>query len=148
MPTQDETTEVTTEEYKPNRATRRAKPKSNRATFAQLRSKAPQEKEVVVRLGDDEMSFLFRSIGAKEWDLLVSKHPPTNAQRADGNPFNTDTFPPALMARVCVEPVLSSEEWTEIWESDTWSRGEIGDLYAAAVNLCTSGFNIPFSASA
>jgi len=149
MPTQDEVIpDEQVEEYKPNRAARRAKPTSTRATFSRLQNKAPQEKEVVVKTGDTEMSFLFRSIGAREWDLLVSKYPPTSAQRAEGQPFNTETFPPALMARVCIEPALSTEEWTQIWESETWSRGEIGDLYSAAVNLCTNGFNIPFSASA
>jgi hypothetical protein len=49
---------------------------------------------------------------------------------------------------VCVDPVLTVEEWQEIWTSESWSRGEIGDLYGEAVSLCTSGFNIPFNASA
>ena len=152
MPTQ-ESEEVTPDEYKPNRATRRAKTKSTRATFSLLRDKKPQEKEVVVIVPDgsetpQEMSFLFRSISAKEWDLLVAKYPPTKDQRADGQPFNVDTFPPALLSRVCVDPVLSAEEWQEIWESESWNRGEIGDLYGQAVNLCTTGFSIPFNESA
>jgi hypothetical protein len=154
MPTQDEdTTEDRVEEYKPNRAIRRSKKPvvDGRATIDLLRNKRPREKEVSLSIpgpdGDQEATFLFRSIGAKEWELLVSKHKPTNAQRADGASFNSDTFPPALLARVCVEPEMSEEDWSEIWDSPDWSRGEITDLYGAAVNLCTTGFNIPFSAS-
>lgn len=151
MPTQ-ETDEV--EDYKPNRVTRRAKKPSGpaRATLAMLRSKAPRQKEIVLPFpGDDgatELSFLFQSIGAKEWELLVSKHKPTPAQRADNAVFNTDTFPPALLARVCVEPAMSEEDWLEIWESPDWNRGEISRIYGEAVDLCMEGFNIPFNASA
>jgi hypothetical protein len=152
MPTQ-ETEETEAEEFTPNRAARRAKVKSNRATLSMLRSKKPQEKEVAVAFpdgagGTEDATFLFRSIGAKEWELLVAKYPPTSAQRAEGQPFNTDTFPPALLSRVCVDPALSEEDWVEIWSSPDWNRGEIADLYGEAVALCTAGFNIPFRGSA
>lgn len=150
MPTQetDETPEV--EDYTPNRATRRAAAKSNRATLKALMSKKPREKEVTLTLpGEEEpVTFLFRSIGARDWESLVSKNPPTSSQRADGQPFNTDTFPPALLASVCVDPAISEEDWKEIWGSPDWNRGEIADLYGEAVALCTQGFDIPFNASA
>lgn len=156
MPTQEpeeitpETDEV--EEYKPNRAARRAKKTAGpaRATAALLRGKKPREKEIELLWPDseDKVTLLFRSIGAKEWELLVSKHKPTPDQRADGQQFNTDTFPPALLARVCVDPSLSVEDWEEIWNSPDWSRGEVSEMYAQAVNVCSVGFDIPFSASA
>lgn len=151
MPTQetDETPEV--EEYTPNRATRRAAAKSNRATLKALMSKKPREREVTLSMPTDEgtqdMTFLFRSIGARDWESLVAKHPPTTAQRAEGQPFNTDTFPPALLAQVCVDPAISEEDWNEIWTSPDWNRGEIADLYGQAVTLCTQGFDIPFNGS-
>jgi hypothetical protein len=149
MPTQetDETPEV--EEYAPNRATRRAAAKANRATLKALLSKKPREKEVTLTLpGESEpVTFLFRSIGARDWESLVAKHPPTTAQRAEGQPFNTDTFPPALLSRVCVDPDISEDDWVEIWSSPDWNRGEIADLYGQAVTLCTQGFDIPFSES-
>jgi len=155
MPTQDDTIEVTTEaeDYTPNRASRRSKKPGagGRATLDLLRNKRPREREISLKIpgteGDTEATFLFRSIGAKEWELLVGKHKPTNAQRADGQPFNIDTFPPALLARVCVEPQLTEDDWMEIWTSPDWNRGEISDFYQAAVDLCTTGFDVPFSAS-
>jgi hypothetical protein len=157
MPTQeDDIIEATTDTdvYVPNRASRRAKKPAGpqRATLDMLRNKKPREKEVTLPFptdggGTEDATFLFRSIGAKEWELLVSKHKPTNAQRADGQPFNTDTFPPALLARVCVDPAMAEEEWSEIWTSPDWNRGEISDFYAHAVNLCTEGFDVPFNGS-
>jgi hypothetical protein len=150
MPTQEP--EEVEAEVRPNRAVRRAVEKSNRATLAKLLSKKPQEKEVKVLLpvGDgktEESSLLFRSIGAKEWDSLVGKHPPTNDQRADGQPFNTNTFGPALLARVCIEPEITESDWKEIWDSPDWNRGEVATLYGEAVNLCTVGIDIPFRGS-
>ena len=152
MPTQEDDL---TEEVTPNRATRRAAKKAGpqRASASLLLNKKPREREISLNLptdgdGTEAATFLFRSIGAKEWELMVSKHKPTSDQRADGQPFNTDTFPPALLARVCVDPVITEDEWREIWGSPDWSRGELGDLYAAAVNICTDGFDIPFNASA
>lgn len=148
MPTQetDETPEVE-ENFTPNRASRRAAAKSNRATLRALISKKPREKEVTLSLpGETEpMTFLFRSMGARDWETLVTKYPPTASQRSDGQPFNTDTFPPALLARVCVDPEISEEDWNEIWNSPDWNRGEISDLYGQAVTLCTQGFDIPFN---
>ena len=154
MPTQ-EPEEIEAEEFTPNRATRRAAKKSGpqRATLAMLRSKKPREKEVTLNFptdggGTEVATFLFRSIGAKEWELLVSKHKPTTEQRADGQAFNPDTFPAALLARVCIDPVITEEEWREIWVSPDWNRGELADFYGEAVGLCMNGFDIPFNASA
>jgi hypothetical protein len=115
-------------------------------------TKAPQEREVKVFLPveggkSEEATLLFRSIGAKEWDSLVKKYPPNHDQRADGQPFNTDTFGPALLARVCVEPEISESDWKEIWDSPDWNRGEVATLYGEAVNLCTTGIDIPFNGS-
>lgn len=158
MPTQETDESAEVEEYTPNRATRRATVKvkksgPKRATLAALKSKAPRQKEIVLPFPSpegeaEEVSFLFQSIGAKEWELLVSKHKPTPAQRAENAAFNTDTFPPALLARVCIDPAMSEEDWVEIWESPDWNRGEISRLYGEAVDLCMEGFNIPFNASA
>jgi hypothetical protein len=149
MPTQETDETPETEDFVPNRATRRAAVKANRATLKALLSKKPREKEVSLTLpGESEpVTFLFRSIGARDWESLVAKHPPTTAQRAEGQPFNTDTFPPALLSRVCVDPDIPEDDWMEIWSSPDWNRGEIADLYGQAVTLCTQGFDIPFSES-
>jgi hypothetical protein len=129
---------------------RKQSAQSKRATLELLRSKQRAEKEVSVLfpVGDgktEEVTFLFKAIGAQEWDRLVSKYPPTAEQRSDGSPFNMHTFAPALLSRVCTDPALSEEEWKEIWDSPDWNRGEVLQFYAQAVDLCSTGMDIPFS---
>jgi len=129
---------------------RRQAAASKRATLDMLRSKKRLEKELSVLLpvGDgkhEEVSFLFQSIGAQEWDRLVAKFPPTSEQKMEGASFNMHTFAPALLSRVCVDPELTEEEWKEIWNSPDWNRGEVVQFYVTAVELCSTGMDVPFS---
>jgi hypothetical protein len=126
---------------------------SKRATLDLLRSKKRMEKELTLNwpVGDgktEEVTFLFQSIGAQEWEALVSKHPPTKDQRADGEPFNPDTFGPALLSMTCVDPAITEAEWLDIWSSPDWNRGEIVQFYATAIELCQTGMSVPFRGSA
>ena len=121
-----------------------------RATLDMLKNKKRLEKELTLLLPmgngkNEEVSFLFQSIGAQEWDRLVGKYPPTSEQRAEGAAFNMHTFAPALLSRVCVEPQMSEEEWKEIWDSPDWNRGEVVQFYVTAVELCSTGMDVPFS---
>lgn len=141
MPTQDS---------KAQEARSHQSARSKRATLDLLRSKKRLEKEItmLIPVGDgktEEASFLFQSIGAQEWDRLVAKHPPTPEQRVEGQSFNMHTFAPALLSRVCVDPELTEEEWKEIWNSPDWNRGEVVQFYVTAVELCSTGMDIPFS---
>lgn len=125
---------------------------SKAATFAQLRGKkrASEKFTIFVEDGDgeqQEVELLFRAIGATAYDKLVSKHPPTTEQRAEGNTFNLDTFGPALIAECSVEPEMTYAEAKEIWTSPDWSRGEVITLYKHAVDLCNRGMDIPFTVS-
>lgn len=118
---------------------------SKRATLAKLKNKKPREKEVTVTLGDEEMTILLRAISSAEYDALLDEHPPTKDQRAEGATFNSDTFPPALFSRVCVEPKVSYEDALEIWESGGYSRGDIGALWNQSLALIMEGFDVPLS---
>lgn len=123
---------------------------AKRATFDLLTSKKRAERELTLLMpvGDgetEEVSFLFRAIGARDWDKLVAKYPPTTEQRAEGASFNMHTFAPALLARVCVEPEMTEAQWKQIWDSPDWNRGEIIQFYATAVDLCSAGMDVPFS---
>lgn len=117
---------------------------SKRATFEKLKGKKRAEKEfsVVLADGEDPVSFLFRSIGAQDYDRLITKCPPTTDQRAEGHSFDQNKFAPMVLARVCVEPVLDEQEWAEIWNSPDWNRGEISALFWEAVNLCNRGLDV------
>lgn len=126
---------------------------SKRATFDRLAQKRRAEREIRVNLAaegaePDEVVLLFRAIGAKEYDDLLAKHPPNAKQKVEGASYNIDTFAPALIAKVCVDPEMSYEESKSLWDSEEWSRGEVMTLFGNAVELCNQGLNVPFTGSA
>ena len=125
---------------------------SRRATFEMLVKKPRLEREVPVKIPGDygeqqEVVMLFRAIGARDYDRLLTRHPPTTEQRADGLSYNLNSFGPALIARVCIDPEMSEEQAGEIWNSADWGRGEVMSLFSAAVDLCNRGLDIPFTAA-
>lgn len=127
--------------------------RTKRATFDRLAKKAKAEREITLQLeGDDgemeDVSILFRAIGAKQYDDLVAKHPPNPQQKINGDVYNLHTFAPALISVCSVEPKLAYEEAKEIWDSPDWSRGEVMHLFGSCVELCNKGLNIPFIGSA
>lgn len=143
MPTQETAT------VKARAAQREA---SKRATYDLLRSKKRREQEFTFTLdtenGKEEVTFLFKSIGSQQYDSLLTKNPPTAEQRAEGATYNINTFAPALLAEVCADPQMTKGEWSDVWDSPDWNRGEVMDLFFNAVNLCNQGLDIPPTASA
>lgn len=126
--------------------------RSKRATFDRLSKKTRVEREVTIQLeGDDgeqeDVTLLFRAIGARQYDDLISKHPPNAKQKINGDVYNLDTFAPALIAKCAIEPALSFDEAKAIWDSEDWSRGEVMTLFSSCVELCNKGLNIPFIGS-
>lgn len=117
---------------------------AKRATLEALRGKRRAEREFTATLneGEDPVSFLYRAIGAQDYDRLLGKCPPTREQLADGASFDQNKFAPMLLARVCVEPVLDEAEWREIWNSPDWNRGEVAALFMNAVELCNRGLDV------
>lgn len=113
--------------------------KSKRATLDMLLGKKPNRDEFTVPFGPsgEQVSFLYVSIGAMEYDALLTKHPPTPEQKVAGASFNVNTFAPALMAKVCREPAIDPGSWTEVWNSPSWGRGELMGLFWRAANLCS-----------
>lgn len=115
-----------------------------------LKSKRRRETTFSVYIIDEdgdkvEVQLTFHSIGLREYDKLVSKHPPTTEQRAEGASFNLDTFAPALIAACSVEPAMSYKDAVELWESPDWSRGDLMVLFSKAVDLNNRGMDIPFT---
>jgi len=122
---------------------------SKRATFDMLKSKPRAEREVLLKIpGNDgeiqELSMLFRAIGSQDYDKLLGKNPPTLEQKADGAAYNVNTFGPALLSKVCIEPDMDTAQWSVIWNSPDWGRGEVMQLFLVAVELCNKGLDIPF----
>jgi len=121
-----------------------------KSTLDLLKSKRRREATFSVYITDEdgepqEVKLTFQSIGLREYDKLVSKHPPTTEQRAEGATFNLDTFAPALISACSVEPAMTYKDALELWESPDWSRGDLMVLFSRAVDLNNRGMDIPFS---
>lgn len=107
------------------------------STLEALRARAVEEEAVV--------TVRFRSIGRHAWDDLIREHPPTDAQVAEAKTagmgdlnFNSETFPPAVVAASLDEPRLSAEEVADLWDSPDWNQAELGMLFAAALEVNNS----------
>jgi hypothetical protein len=126
---------------------------AKRATFDQLLNKPRRTTEIEILLPSatgkmedrETVSFKFVALGSVEYDKLVTKHPPTTDQRAEGANYNIDTFGPDLLSRVCVDPEFTKAQWAELWTSPDWNRGEIIDLFSTAAGLCMAGLEVPLS---
>jgi len=143
----------------PNTATAPAKKAASKsgsdkpkATLDHLKKKIRAKETFSIFLNDEEgesqeLTLTYQAIGAQDYDKLVAKHPPTADQRVEGASFNIDTFGPALISKVCVEPEMSEKDAKEIWNSPEWSRGDLMVLFRKAVELNNRGVDIPFSES-
>lgn len=120
---------------------------SKRATLDVLRGKRRRTREVEIQVNGEKVAMTFAALSAHDLDLLQGKHTPTVEQRAKGMNFNPDTFAPALVASCLVDPELTEAEAREIWESDSWSTGELSYLFDTASTLCLEGLNVPFTES-
>jgi len=133
------------------RTARQKQSESSKADLLDLmKSKSRSTLEFSLYLTDDEgrkheVTLKYQAIGMREYDKLVSKHPPKPDQRAEGASFDMDSFAPALIAAVCVEPEMSLKDAQDIWGSPAWSRGDLMVLFRNAVELNNRGLDIPFS---
>lgn len=122
--------------------------KAVRATFAAFQTKKRAEREISIKINDEDVTMLFRAIGATDYDKLIAKCPPTYEQKAAGSTYNVDKFGPMILAKVCIDPELTVDQWTEIWNSENWNRGEVMQIFFVATELCNRGFDIPFNENA
>lgn len=118
---------------------------SKKATLDLLRSKQRRTKTIELEINGETVEFEFAAIGSHDLDKLQGKHKPTAQQKIDGLAWNSDTFPPALVAACLVDPEVTEAEMREIWESGDWSTGELSTLFNTASSLCMEGMDIPFS---
>lgn len=86
------------------------------------------------------VDFRFRYIGDKAYSDLLAEHPSDN----DNEAFNSETFPRALIAACCIDPVMSVDQVGELFE--TLSQGDIKELFDAAWDCCNARAGaVPFS---
>lgn len=87
-----------------------------------------------------EVLFKFEGLGQGVFATLQAEHPATPEIKKklglENEPleFHPETFPPALMAASCIEPIElkgNVEEWTEIHQG--WSHGQVTRLWATCM---------------
>lgn len=119
------------------------------ATFDAMAKKKRRRSEFTVTLDPDEgpKRFLFVALSPTEYDELVTEHPPLERHKAKDPSANVngDTFPPALLARVCQKPKMTEEQWAEVWANENYTSGERGSLFWEANGLCNRPLDLaPF----
>lgn len=101
-----------------------------------------------LRKPENSLKFVFKSIGASQYDKLVSKHQMDEERkedlRAKGKnpdvmPYDPETFSVALVARSCIEPEGLTEEFVRdsIQGSDNYSSADFMGMYSAALDANT-----------
>ncbi|MEU1496987.1 hypothetical protein [Streptomyces sp. NPDC005732] len=106
------------------------------------RAIAEQLKAVHEQAKDAEEPFTFRYIGDRAYSDLLAAHPGED----DGQLFHPTTFPRALIVASCVEPAMTAEDATELFE--VLNQAEIDKLANAAWDVHTAADVIPFSLAA
>lgn len=95
--------------------------------------------------------FKLRTVGRTGWEKILDDHPATDEQQAahkqmqieDGvSPllasslrWNTDTFPPALIAASCVEPAMTVQQAQAMWDDPDWDAPALADLFNGALSV-------------
>lgn len=129
----------------------------NRLAFPSLHPGAAQQLGEAQQALDDartaaaqvSATFVFEAVGRQNFSDLRGQHPPTKEQRDEWKrrwlktgmadhqipelEHNTDTFPPVLIAASCIEPAMTVEQATRLWDSAGWSDAELAELFGAAL---------------
>ena len=103
--------------------------------------------ELVESSKDTEIVFTFKALGRIAYDELVElpEHQATDEQKKEGVPYNTDTFPAAIVAASCSDPLISVEEAVEIFGNSEWNGAELQKLFFGALKVNTETADIPLS---
>ena len=91
------------------------------------------------RMREAEVPFTFRALGRKAWSDLVADHPSTN----EGEAWDADTLPPALVAACAIDPVMTPEDVDALFEQ--LNEGQREDLIAAAWQVNGEATTVPFA---
>lgn len=91
--------------------------------------------------------YVFRALGRKAWKDLVAKHPATpedheqwTEQGYEGKaPWHEDGLARDLIHKAAVNPVLSPEDVTEIFDGADWNAAEVALLWTAALLVQSQG---------
>lgn len=103
---------------------------------------AKQIKAARDRMAKAEVEFRLRALGDKAWSDLIAAHPSKNK----GEAWDPETFPKALVATCCVDPVMTVDQAEELFE--VLNEGQRAELCQGAYDVNAEATSIPFSVSA
>ncbi len=100
--------------------------------------------ELEVRIAEHRVTFKFQSIGREPYALLLDEFKPREDNEFDEElGFNSDEFPPHLLALSAVEPEMELADAVRIWNE--WSDSETFLLITAAVTANKELVDVPFT---
>ena len=120
-----------------------------RATRSKAVSKARERlKRARKQAVDESYAHRLQGLPKVTFEELVRQHAPSDKQKKEwteagmrGEPaFDTDTFPPALVAACSIDPPLTEENTKEMWlaEDSVWPAAVLKALFNVAHRLSTS----------
>lgn len=94
------------------------------------------------RMQDSRADFRLRALGDKAWSDLMAAHPSPNP----GQLWDPATFPKALLAACCQDPVMTPEQVADLFEVINDGQREV--LVNGALDVNQEATSIPFSVAA
>lgn len=96
------------------------------------------------KIESETIWFRFRGLPRREYLTLLTTFPPREGNLMDRRTgFDSDEFPPHLLAACAVDPELSVEQARTIWEE--WSDAMTTELVNAAVAVNREVVDVPFT---
>lgn len=125
-----------------------AKTYDDEHTNARKREPAVEKKldELEKRIADARVTFKFKSIGREPYSMLLDEYKPREGNEFDEElGFNSEEFPPHLIALSAVIPEMELADAYRIWNE--WSESETMLIMMAAVTANKEIVDIPFTRS-
>lgn len=101
----------------------------DRGLAAEAETTAKALADLTSRLDEVSVELVFRALPGRRYEALLAEHQPTDTQEAAGWSWNPDTFPAALIAAACTDP-MTPEEAEELLE--VWGPADQVDVFQAA----------------
>jgi hypothetical protein len=88
---------------------------------------------------DAAVPFRFRALPRKVYRELLDEHKDESGEKR----WDTETFPPALIAACAVDPEMTLEQATSVY--DEWDENQASTLFAAAFMANEGESKVPFT---
>lgn len=114
------------------------------AAGGQARKIAQEIEQLQDEMREHTHDFVFRGLPSRQYRDLVEQHPPRKDNATDAV-FGADmsTFPVALIAKCCIDPVMTVEQVEQL--ADVTTEGAQMDMFMCAAGLNRNRVDVPKS---